>query len=100
MTVFVVAMVKFRDEARYRSYQARFADVFHGCGGKVLAADETPLRLEGDDSPDKIVIMEFATADQASAFLLSDAYQEISKDREAGSITVSHLVQGLVPPLE
>ena len=99
MTVFIVATLKFTDVARYRAYQARFADVFHGCGGALLAAEEDPLRLEGHESPDKIVIMQFDDADQASAFLLSDAYQAISKDREAGSVTVTHMIKGLVPPL-
>ena len=99
MSVYVVATLNITDKTRYRSYQARFAEVFSGCGGKVLVADENPLRLEGEESPDKIVLMQFDSADQASAFLLSDAYQTISRDREAGSKTICHLVQPLDPPL-
>ena len=89
----------FTDKERYRTYQSRFAEVFHGCGGVVLAAEDDPLRLEGDQSPDRIVLMQFDNAEQASAFLLSDAYQEISRDREAGSICITHSVRGLDPPL-
>ena len=99
MGVFVVASVRFRDRARYDAYQARFAGVFAGCGGTVLAADEAPLRLEGDDSPDKIVLMQFDSLDQASAFLLSEAYQAISRDREAGAVTTTHLIRALDPPI-
>lgn len=99
MSVFVLAVLKFKDEARYRAYQSRFAEVFKGCGGTVLAADDNPLRLEGDRSPDRIVLMQFDSSEQASAFLLSDAYQAISRDREAGADTVTHLLQALDPPL-
>ncbi len=92
-------MVTFTDEARYRAYQARLPEVFHGCGGKILAADDTPIRLEGDTSPDKIVLMQFEDAEQASALLLSEEYQKISRDREAGSITVAHAIHGLEEPI-
>ncbi|WP_276714819.1 DUF1330 domain-containing protein [Pseudooceanicola nitratireducens] len=99
MGVFVVASVRIRDRARYDAYQARFAGVFAGCGGAVLAADEAPLRLEGDDSPDKIVLMQFDSLDQASGFLLSEEYQTISRDREAGAVTTTHLIRALDPPI-
>lgn len=99
MTVFVVATVKFTDVDRYRAYESRLAEVFRGCGGTVLVADSEPLRLEGSESPDKIVIMQFDDADQAGAFLLSDEYQAISRDREAGARTVAHMVKALDPPL-
>ncbi|WP_136635630.1 DUF1330 domain-containing protein [Pseudooceanicola onchidii] len=99
MAVYVVASVKFTDEARYRCYQSRFEQVFAGCGGTLLSADDQPLRLEGSDSPDRIVLMQFDGAEQASAFLLSDEYQEISRDRLAGSVTIAHAVHALDPPL-
>ncbi|MEC7794178.1 MAG: DUF1330 domain-containing protein [Pseudomonadota bacterium] len=99
MGVFVVASVRFRDRAHYDAYQARFAGVFAGFGGTVLAADEAPLRLEGDDSPDKIVLMQFDSLDQASGFLLSKEYQTISRDREAGAVTTTHLIRALDPPI-
>ena len=48
---------------------------------------------------DKIVLMQFDDAEQASALLLSEEYQKISRDREAGSITVAHAIHGLEEPI-
>jgi uncharacterized protein (DUF1330 family) len=95
MTVYVIAQLKFTDEARYRKYQARFFDVFKNSGGRLLAADEKPAVLEGEWQRDKVVVMSFPEEQQARAFLDSPGYQEISKDRIAGADTVALLVRGL-----
>ena len=95
MSVYVVAQLRFKDEALYRRYQARFAVVFAGSGGRLLAADEAPSVLEGTWAQDKVVIMQFADRDLAQAFLASPAYQEISRDRRAGAETTALLVRGL-----
>lgn len=95
MTVYVIAQLKFTNEDRYRKYQARFFDVFKSSGGRLLAADEKPVVLDGEWARDKVVIMSFADAQQAQAFLNSPGYKDISKDRIAGADTVGLLVHGL-----
>lgn len=95
MTVYVIAQLKFTDEARYRKYQARFFDVFKDSGGKLLAADEKPVVLDGEWTRDKVVVMSFPDEQQARAFLESPGYREISKDRIAGADTIALLVHGL-----
>lgn len=95
MSVYVVAQLSFTNEARYRAYQARFAEVFAASGGRLLAADEAPLLLEGDWFGDKLVIMEFPNAEAATAFLGGPEYQAISEDRAAGARTVALLAKGL-----
>ena len=95
MPVYVVAQLRFKDVERYRRYQSRFADVFKKFpGGRLLAADEAPARLDGDWQADKIVIMSFDTEDQARRFLDSREYDEISIDRRAGAETSALLVKG------
>lgn len=93
MTAYVVASLTFTDTARYRAYQARFAEVFGQFDGRLLAADEAPVALEGA-TPDKVVIMAFPDAEAARRFLDSDAYQAISEDRRAGAISQAVLVKG------
>lgn len=90
----VIATLRFTDEARYRAYQSRFMDVFRAYRGELLAADESPLRLEGE-AVDKVVVMRFADRTEAEAFLACDAYQAISEDRRAGAQTSSWLVRAL-----
>ena len=99
MTVYVIAQVKFTDEARYRKYQAKFFDVFKDSGGKLLAADEKPSVLEGEWRSNKVVVMAFADEQQAKGFLDSPGYREIAKDRIAGAETVALLVNGLPSPV-
>src|SRR5262245_60602735 len=95
MSVYVVAQLRFTDEASYRRYQSRFAGVFANSGGRLLVADEAAIVLEGDWKMDKLVIMEFDTGEVARSFLDSSAYQAISEDRRAGAETVAVLVRGL-----
>jgi uncharacterized protein (DUF1330 family) len=93
MRAYVVAQLRFTDEAAYRRYQRRFAGVFAGSGGKLLAADEAPIVLEGKWASDKLVIMEFDGSEMAHKFLQSPAYQAIAEDRRAGAETVALLVR-------
>lgn len=99
MTVYVIAQLKFTNEDRYRKYQAKFFDVFKDSGGRLLAADEKPVVLDGEWTGNKVVVMSFADEQQAKAFLDSPGYQEISKDRIAGADTVGLLVHGLPAPV-
>ncbi len=95
MTVYVIAQLKFTHEANYRKYQARFFDVLENSGGRLLAADEKPVVLDGEWTRDKVVMMSFADEQQAQDFLNSPGYKDISKDRIAGADTVGLLVHGL-----
>lgn len=94
MTAYVVATLRFTDEARYRAYQAKFAEVFSKFDGCLLAADEAPLVLEGD-RPNKVVIMRFRDSRSAHQFLNSDAYKAISEVRRGGATSQAVLVSGL-----
>lgn len=95
MTVYVIAQIKFTKEELYRRYQARFFDDFKQFKGRLLVADENPLVLDGAWPHDKVVVMEFPDQAEAERFIYSPAYEDISKDRIAGSEVVSVLVQGL-----
>lgn len=98
MTVYVVAQLTFTNENLYRRYQSRFAGVFKQFNGRVLAADESPVLLEGEWSRNKIVMMAFPDEAEARRFLDSPGYREISEDRIAGAETVALLVKGFPEP--
>jgi len=99
MTVYVIAQIKFTKEELYRRYQARFFDVFKQFKGRLLVADEKPLVLDGAWPHDKVVVMEFPDQAEAERFIHSPEYEEVSKDRIAGSEVVSVLVRGLPQPV-
>lgn len=85
MSVLILAQLRFKDRARYDRYQAKFADVFRKFKGRLIAADEHPQVLEGHDSPDKVVLLEFPDEAAAAEFHNSAEYQEIAIDRKAGA---------------
>jgi uncharacterized protein (DUF1330 family) len=97
MTVYVVAQLAFTDRSAYDRYQARFMDVFRRFDGKLLAADEHPLVLEGQWDRNKLVLLSFPDEPAARRFIEDREYQEISRDRKAGADTVSLLVWGISP---
>jgi uncharacterized protein (DUF1330 family) len=92
--VLIIAKLQFTDVERYRRYQAAFPAIFSSSGGEVIAADEAPITLSGEDT-DKLVVMRFPNAKVARNFLTSPAYQKISIDRDAGAITQSWMVSVL-----
>lgn len=97
MSVIAIAQLTFTDVDAYRRYQARFMDVFVQFSGRLLVADEAPILVEGSFRPDKIVVMSFPSESDFRAWADSEAYQEISRDRQAGAITNTLLVRSVAP---
>ena len=97
MTVYAIAQLKMNDRTAYDRNQAKFFDVFRKFNGRLLAADEAPLLLEGAWPFDKLVMMAFPDEAAFNAFSSSAEYQEISKDRKAGAAATVLLVKGLMP---
>lgn len=95
MSILIVAQLKFKDRERYNRYQSSFADIFRKFRGRLVAADEHPTVLEGQDGPDKIVILEFPDEVAALEFHNSAEYQEISIDRKAGADALVLQCRGL-----
>jgi len=95
MTVYALAQLRITDRVAYDRYRAKFPAVFSRFGGRVLAADERPQVVEGDWDRHKAVLMEFPDEAAFRAFADSPEYQEISRDRVAGSEAVVLLLQGL-----
>jgi uncharacterized protein (DUF1330 family) len=62
--------------------------------GRVLAADEKPLVIEGEWERDKVVLLSFPDEAAFREWAESPEYLEISKDRKAGSEAVVLLVKG------
>jgi uncharacterized protein (DUF1330 family) len=90
----VVATLQFKDEERYRRYQAAFPPIFALSGGRILVADEEPTSISGNGgSISKIVIMQFEDNAAMKALLTNPEYIEISKDRDAGAEVTSWVVK-------
>ncbi len=97
MTVYAIAQLKMTDRAAYDRYQAKFFDVFRRFDGRLLAADEHPLQIEGTWPFDKLVMMSFPDEAAFRAFSDSPDYLEIARDRKAGAVATVLLVKGFAP---
>lgn len=95
MGVYVIAQISITDREAYNRYQSRFLDVFRQFKGKLLAAEENPEVVEGEWDREKVVLMYFPDKHAFEEWAFSPEYQEIAKDRKAGSEGVFLLVKSI-----
>jgi uncharacterized protein (DUF1330 family) len=95
MPVYAIAQLTITDRVVYNRYQERFMGVMAHYKGRVLAADENPVVVEGDWDRDKVVLLSFPDEAAFREWVESPDYQEIAKDRKAGSTAVVLLVKGI-----
>jgi uncharacterized protein (DUF1330 family) len=95
MPVYAIAQISITDRATYNRYLSRFMSVFNRFKGRVLAADESPTVVEGKWDRQKVVLLSFPDEAAFRDWADSPDYQEILKDRHAGSTAVILLVKGI-----
>ena len=93
--VYAIAQLTITDRAIYDRYQAKFMGVMKKFQGRVLAADEKPLVVEGQWDREKVVLLSFPDETAFREWAESPEYQEIAKERRAGSQAVILLVKGI-----
>jgi len=94
LTVYIISRFTIHDRSKYDEYERGFPEIFEKYDGRMLSVDEDPLVLAGEWQDTRSVIIEFPSKKSALTWLMSDEYQEISKNRDAGSTGNSILVKG------
>ena len=95
MAVYAIAQFKVTKPELYQRYLDQFMDVLIQYKGKLVAADSGPIVVEGAWDYDKIVVIQFDDADHLGNWANSPEYQEISKDRLAGTAGCVLVVHGV-----
>ena len=95
MTVYALAQLTINDRPRYQRYVERFAETLPAFGGRLLAADERPLVLEGEWPRDKAVLVAFDDEESMRGWAASPAYQAIVGDRVGATEGVILLIHGV-----
>jgi uncharacterized protein (DUF1330 family) len=72
-----------RDMERFKPYAEAVPDVVKSFGGRFLARGGTVTPLAGDFVPERVVLIEFSSADDALGFYISDRYAPLLKVRLA-----------------
>ncbi|WP_304164114.1 DUF1330 domain-containing protein [Phenylobacterium aquaticum] len=65
-------------------------------GGRYIVRGVEPQVMEGDWSPERVVILEFLTAENAQAFLADPDFQSLKAVRERSTISKLILVEGCI----
>ena len=92
---YVVAEMSIHDRDRYDRYARQFLQVLRPFSGRLLAADERPVTIEGDWRVDKVVLLEFPDRAAYHAWASSPEYRRIAEDRLASTSGHALLVAGI-----
>jgi uncharacterized protein (DUF1330 family) len=80
---FVLGGHMMRDMERFKPYASAVPDVVKGFGGRFLARGGAVTPVAGSFVPERVVLIEFPTAQDALAFYISDRYAPLLKIRLA-----------------
>jgi uncharacterized protein (DUF1330 family) len=95
MPAYVVANVRVEDTERYPDYSAQVPATIERYGGRFLARAGRAERLEGSVEPERFVILEFPSYEQAKAWYESEEYRPLLELRQATSTGDLILVEGV-----
>lgn len=93
MTVYILSRLTIHDRTEYQKYEDQFDQIFDNFEGRLLSVDEEPLVLAGEWEATRSVLIEFPTQKAAFEWMTSEAYQAISKYRDAASSISSIMVR-------
>ena len=95
MTAYLIAEEHVTDPEGFRNYLKQVVPTIQHLGGKILAAGGTIETFEGDWHPNRLVILEFESAEQAKRWNNSDEYTPLKDIRLKTTNSQAVLVQGI-----
>jgi uncharacterized protein (DUF1330 family) len=94
MKAYWIAHVDVTDPQQYSEYTQRGPAAFKLYGGKFLARGGRSQALEGRETPQRTVIIEFESYEQAVACYRSPQYQEAMSHRQGAAQAQIVIVEG------
>jgi uncharacterized protein (DUF1330 family) len=95
MKGYVIAEIEVHDEEQYADYRAAVPATIEAYGGRFLVRGGEAAVLEGDWRPNRIVVLEFDSPEQARAWYESEEYREPMALRQRASTGSLILVSGV-----
>lgn len=98
MVAYVISLSNIADEAAFEVYAAEARRLRDGSpdSGRIIARGKATA-LEGNDAPDRALVIEFESAAAAAAFYNSPAYAAARKLREGAGEVRLIVVDGFPP---
>jgi uncharacterized protein (DUF1330 family) len=94
MPAYLIFDLHVHDPDAYQPYRERAGATVESYGGRYLVRGGAHELVEGDWDVDRIVVIEFESAEQARAWYQSPEYQEIAPIRHGASRGKAVLVEG------
>ncbi len=82
MAAYVIVDVEVHDPEAYREYTAQVPATLERYGGRFVVRGGAAETVEGNWSPQRVVVLEFPTADAARTWHASPEYQAILPIRQ------------------
>ena len=95
MSAYVILYMTVNDPGLFEEYKKRAPATIAAYGGKYLARGGESQVLEGDWTPNRIVILEFDSAEMAKNWLDSPEYREARSMRQRAADSQTIVVQGV-----
>lgn len=95
MSAYVIAMITITDPEKFSRYSDRVVAICEKYGGLFLVRGGNAEMLEGDLPHQRVVIIQFASREQAVKFYNSMAYQDAKTERMGASDFNMMVVDGV-----
>ena len=97
MKAYWIAHVDITDPDQYSQYTQRAPAAFALYGGRMLARGGRSEAMEGRPTPQRSVVIEFDSYDQAVACYRSEEYQAAKQHRQGVATAEVIIVEGVAP---
>lgn len=94
MAAYIIVDVTVTDPDVYKGYTKLVPATVEAYGGKFLVRGGDTETLEGDWTPNRLVVLEFESAEQAKAWYDSEEYREPKRLRHSASHARLVLAEG------
>lgn len=95
MAAYILANVQVTNPAQYEDYRRLSSLAMKEHGAEVLVRGGRTTVLEGDWSPDRVVLLKFPTPEAAQAFYDSPEYGAAREAREGAAVMRMVLIEGV-----
>ena len=94
MAGFVIIDVEITDAERYGEFMEKVTATVEANGGKFVVRGGAFDVIEGDWTPDRLALLEFATVEDSRAWLASPEYNALNEIRTSSSNINMVVVEG------
>ena len=95
MAGYIIAQLEITDPEGFGRYREMVPSTIEQFGGRYIVRGGKVETLEGDWSPERLVILQFDSAEQARAWWASEEYAEAKALRQASAKTQLIVVEGV-----